>query len=184
MNKKLLLILIPIALFPYLILFTLATIFFSTEIPFFRWVMESVFDSNALYLIAALLLYFILVAALSIICSVVSICAKWNPLSLAKAAMIIKLVQIPAYVLIFVLGFMFLITIFTYPFSIALFMLDCLSMFTTGLLVIASAITAIRKNIFSFQEVLGVILLQFVFCADVISSVVFYNKLKDFYNQE
>ena len=184
MNKKLLLIIIPIALFPYLILFAFATIFFSTEIPFFRWVMESVFDSNALLLIAALLLYFILTALLSIICFVVSIYAKWDALSLAKAAMITKLIQIPAYVLIFVLGFMFLITIFTYPFSIALFMLDCLSIFLTGLLVVAAIISAIRNNIFSFQEIFWIILLQFVFCADVISSVIFYNKLKRLNNEE
>lgn len=184
MNKKLLLIIIPIALFPYLILFALATIFFSTEIPFFRWVMESVFDSNALLLIAALLLYFILTALLSIICFVVSIYAKWDALSLAKAAMIIKLIQIPAYVLIFALGFMFLITIFTAPISIILFMLDCLSMFLTGILVIASAISSVRNNIFSFKEISWVILLQFVFCADVISSVIFYNKLKRLNNEE
>lgn len=178
MNKKLLLIFIPIALVPYFALFVLATTFFSTEIPFFRWIMESVFDSNALYLIAALLLYYILAVVLSIVCFVVSIYAKWDALSLAKTAMIIKLVQIPAYLLIFVFGFMFLITIFTMPFSIGLFMLNCLSMFMTGLLVIASATSAIRNHIFSLKEILWVILLQFVFCADVISSVVFYNKLK------
>lgn len=172
MNKKLLLIFIPIAIVPYLSLFALATIFFSTTLPFFGWIMDSVFDSNALYLIAALLLYYILAVALSIVCFVVSIYAKWDALSLAKTAMIIKLVQIPAYLLIFVF------TIFTYPFSILLFILDCLSLFMTGLLVIASATSAIRKNIFSFIEIIWVILLQFVFCADVISSVVFYNKLK------
>lgn len=184
MNKKLLLIFIPIAIVPYLSLFALATIFFSTTLPFFGWIMDSVFDSNALYLIAALLLYYILAVALSIVCFVVSIYAKWDALSLAKAAMIIKLIQIPAYVLIFVLGLMLLITIFTYPFSIALFMLNCLSMFMTGLLVIASVISAIRNNIFSFTEISWVILLQFVFCADVISSVIFYNKLKRLNNEE
>ena len=178
MNKKLLFIFIPIALVPYLSLFALATIFFSTTLPFFGWIMDSVFDSNALYLIAALLLYYILAVALSIVCFVVSIYAKWDALSLAKTAMIIKLVQIPPYLLIFVF------TIFTYPFSILLFILDCLSLFMTGLLVIASATSAIRKNIFSFIEIIWVILLQFVFCADVISSVVFYNKLKRLNNEE
>ena len=77
MNKKLLLIFIPIAIVPYLSLFALATIFFSTTLPFFGWIMDSVFDSNALFLIAALLLYYILSVALSIIYFVVSIYAKW-----------------------------------------------------------------------------------------------------------
>ena len=68
MNKKLFVISVPIVLVPYLALFTLATVFFSTKSPFFKYIMESVFDSNALYLIAALLLYCILTGMLSIVC--------------------------------------------------------------------------------------------------------------------
>ena len=89
-----------------------------------------------------------------------------------------KLVQVPAYVLIFALGAVFVMTIFTIPFSIGLFVIDCLSVFMTGLFVISSVIATIRNNTFTLKEVIWVILLQFVFCADVISSVVFYIKLK------
>ena len=178
MNKKLFVISVPIMLVPYLALFTLATVFFSTEVPFFNYIMESVFDSNALYLIAALLLYCLLIGVLSIVCFFVSIFKKWDAISLAKTAMIMKLAQAPAYVLIFALGVVFVITIFTIPFSIGLFVIDCLSVFITGLFVISSVITAIRNNTFTLKEVIWVILLQFVFCADVISSVVFYIKLK------
>ena len=178
MNKKLFLISIPIVLIPYLALFALATVFFSTDLPFFNYIMESVFDSNALYLIAALFLYCILTGMLSIVCFFVSIYKKWNAISLAKAAMIMKLVQVPAYVLIFALGAVFVITIFTLPFSIGLFVIDCLSVFMTGLFVVSSVITTIKSNTFTLKEVIWVILLQFIFCADVISSIVFYIKLK------
>jgi len=156
----------------------MAAIFFSTKSPFFNYIMVSVFDSNALYLIGALLLYCILAGALSIVCFFVSMCKKWDAVSLAKTAMIMKLAQVPAYVLIFALGVVFLITIFTIPFSIGLFLIDCLSVFMTGLFVISSVIAAIRNNTFTRKEVIWVIALQFVFCADVISSVIFYIKLK------
>ena len=178
MNKKLFVISVPIVLVPYLALFTFATLFFSTKFPFFHYIMESVFDSNALYLIAALLLYCVLTCMLSIACFFVSIYKKWDAISLAKTAMIMKLAQVPAYVLIFVLGVVFVITIFTIPFSVGLFVIDCLSVFMTGLFVISSVIAAIRNNTFTRKEIIWVILLQFVFCADVISSVVFYMKLK------
>ena len=178
MNKKLFAISVPIVLVPYLALFTLATVFFSTKFPFFKYIMESVFDSNALYLIAALLLYCILTGMLSIVCFFVSIYKKWDAISLAKTAMIMKLVQVPAYLLIFVLGTACLITIFTIPFSVGLFITDCLSVFMTGLFVISSVIASIRNKTFTRKEVIWVVLLQFVFCADVISSVIFYKKLK------
>ena len=178
MNKKLFLISIPIVLVPYLALFALATVFFSTDLPFFNYIMESVFDSNALHLIAALFLYCILTGMLSIVCFFVSIYKKWDAISLAKTAMIMKLVQVPAYVLIFALGAVFVITIFTIPFSIGLFVIDCLSVFMTGLFVVSSVIATIKSNTFTLKEVIWVILLQFIFCADVISSIVFYIKLK------
>ncbi len=178
MNKKLFVISVPIVLVPYLALFTLATVFFSTKIPFFNYIMEAVFDSNALYLIAALLLYCLLTGVLSIVFFFVSIYKKWDAISLAKTSMIMKLAQIPAYVLIFALGAVFVITIFTIPFSIGLFVIDCLSVFMTGLFVISSVIATIRNDAFTLKEVIWVILLQFVFCADVISSVIFYIKLK------
>ena len=178
MNKKLFVISVPIVLVPYLSLFTLATVFFSTNLPFFNYIMESVFDSNALYLIVALLCYCMLTCMLSIVCFFVSIYKNWDAISLAKTAMIMKLAQVPAYVLIFALGAVFVITIFTIPFTIGLFVIDCLSVFMTGLFAISAVIATIRNNTFTHKEVIWVILLQFVFCADVIASVVFYIKLK------
>ena len=124
MNKKLFVISVPIVLVPYLALFTLATVFFSTKLPFFNYIMESVFDSNALYLIVALLCYCILTGMLSIVGFFVSIYKKWDAISLAKTAMIMKLAQVPAYVLIFALGAVFVTTIFTIPFTIGLFVIE------------------------------------------------------------
>lgn len=178
MTKKRCWMIIPAVLLPYLGLFTLATIFFSSKLPFFAFIVEFAFHNNGLNLIAALLLCCALATVLSIICFAASIRKRWDALSLAKCAMIVKLIQVPAYILIFASGVFLLITIFTIPFSIGLFLLDCLCLFLSGLLVASASINAVRQGLCEPKEIIWVIILQFVFCADVISSIVFYRKLK------
>ena len=178
MTKRNFWMVIPILLLPYLALFTLATVFLSTKIAFFRYIMESVFGSNALYLIATFILCCIITMVLCIICFALSIYKKWDALSLAKTVMIIKLVQLPAYVLIFVLGVLLTITVFTYPISIGLFLFDCLSLFLTGVLAVSAVINSLIQGAFKLRNVLWIIVLQFVFCADLVSSIIFYVKLK------
>lgn len=178
MHKKLFSLSVPIVLAPYLALLALATTFFSTKLPAFRWIMEAVFRGNALYLIAAMLIFCVIVIVWSGIISFVSVYKKWDALAVAKTAMIIKLVQIPAYVAIFVLGVLFVVGIFTIPFAIGLFVVDCLFVFMTGLLVISAVVISIREDRHMFNELFWIVLLQFVFCGDVIASILLYKKLK------
>ena len=170
---------IPILLLPYLALLTLATIFLSTKSAFFNRVMESVFYGNALYLIATFLIYCLLVAVLSAVCFIVSIHKKWDAFSLAKFFMIVKLLQIPSYALIFVLGVLFSITIFTIPFSIALIFVDYVSLILSGLGVISAVINTIRQGVFNKKEVLWLLIAQFFFCIDVVAAMILYKKLKN-----
>ena len=179
MNKKRIWLTIPTALLPYLGLFTLATILFSTRNPFFEFIMESVFHSNAINVVATLLFCCIITTALSILCFVTSIFKGWDALSMAKSAMIIKVIQASAYALIFVLGISLAITIFTIPFSIGLFLLDCLTLFLTGLVTTAAVVNSVRQGVFKCKEVIWVIILQLVFCADVVASMVFYFRLRE-----
>ena len=123
MNKKNVWTAIATILLPYLMLLALALIFLSTKLAFFEWIMQFVFWNNALLLILALLFCCIFVAILNVLCFIANIRQKEDALALAKTAMIVKLTQIPAYVLIFVLGVLLLLTIFTIPFTIALFSL-------------------------------------------------------------
>ena len=181
MNKKLFALSIPIVLAPYLALFTLATIFFSTKLPFFQWIMEVVFHGNAWYLIAALLIFCVVVVAWAGVISFVSVHKKWDALAVAKTAMIVKLAQIPAYVAIFALGVVLMLGIFTIPFALGLFVLDCLFVFMTGLLVISAVVITIRNDHFTFSDLWWVLLLQFVFCGDVIAAILLYRKLRGIY---
>jgi len=178
MNKKAWLA-IPIAVIPYLALFALATVFFATENAFFEYIMESVFGGNALILIGALLACCVLATASAIVWLAVSVHRGWNPLLLAKTAMIVKLIQVPAYVVIFVLGVLFAVSIFTIPFSVGLFLLDCWMLLLSGLLTVAAAINAVRQGVFKSKEVIWILVLQLVFCADVVTSIVFYLRLRE-----
>lgn len=178
MSKKLICLAIPICLLPYLALFTIATVFFSTKITFFKFIMESVFQNSGLILIAAFFLCCIIVALLSIVYTILSLYKEWDPLPIAKLAMIVKLIQLPAYIMIFIVGAFLVFTIFTIFFSIGLFLFDCLSLFITGILVISAVVNSEKKGIFKAKQVIWVIIMQFIFCLDVISAIIFYIKLK------
>ena len=178
MNKKLFSLSVPIVLAPYLALLALATTFFSTKLPAFRWIMEELFRGNALYLVAAMLIFCVITIAWAGILSVVSICKKWDALAVAETAMIIKMAQIPAFVAIFALGVLLATGIFTIPFAIGLFVLDCLFLLMTGLLTVSAVVISIRNKRYTFRELLWIVLLQFVFCTDVIASIFLYRKLK------
>lgn len=140
--------------------------------------MDSLFAGNGLYLVGAVLLYAVFAAVLSMLFAVKSIRKATAPVFLAKAAMIIKWCQVPAFLLIFVLGVMFAITLFTIPFALGLFLLDCLTVFLTGILTAAAAVNAVRLGLFRTKEVLWIVALQLVFCADVMAATAFYRKLK------
>ncbi len=178
MTKKSYLFMIPPLLLPYLALFVLSTIFFSTRVSFFGYIVESIFDSNGLLLIAVFTLCCVGTALLSLLCFAISIYKRWDALSLAKAVMTVKLLQIPAYLLIFALGVLFALGILTIPFSIGLFLFDCLSLFSTSITAISAAVNSVKQGIFKYDDVLLIIILQFFFCADVVSSVILYVKLK------
>ena len=178
MNKKKIWFLIPSALLPYMVLCALAVVFLSTKHPLSQWIMEAVFRNNGLLLVAAVLLFSVLVAALSALCFVTAIRKGWDPVPLARTAVIIKLCQIPAYILVLALGVLLATSLFTIPFAIALFALDCLTLVLTGLPIIAAAINATRKGICAWNDIIWLILPQFVFCADVVAAIIFYNKLR------
>ncbi len=99
--------------------------------------------------------------------------------SLLKTQMIMRLIQIPGYVICFVLAVLFLMTIFTAGFSLFLLILDSASILVTGLFSIP-VYTALYKNgQISRGRAIGYSVLSFVFCADVIVSVLCYRQVRD-----
>ena len=181
MKRKYTWMILPVALFPYMALLALSTIFLSTKHPVFRFLMESVFRSDALLLIGLMLLLGLIAVVLAVLYFVRALRRRADALFLAKMAMILKLAQVPAYALIFAVSVAFVIAMLLIPFAIGLYWVDLLTLWLSGLLMLAAVVNAVRQGAFRWQEVLWVVLLQFVFCADVIASVVFYGKLRKKY---
>lgn len=179
MNKKRIWWLVPTIALPYLLLLSLCIILFSTDQSIFKFIMENIFQNNVWILLATFTVYCIIASTLSIICFILSIVNKWDSLTLAKTSMIIKLIQVPAYIMIFIFGLIMLITIFTIPFSLILFIFDCWILFLTSLITLSGVLNSIHENKFKFSEIIWVIILQFIFCTDVVSSIIFYKKLKN-----
>ncbi len=172
---------LPAAGMPYVILAAAAVVLFSADSAVARYIMETVFRGNALLLLGCALAYCAVAAALTVCCAVLAVVRRWDALSLAKTAMIIKCLQIPAYAIIFVLGVLMMITIFTLPFVLVFAAVNYLTLIMTGLLNSVAVVAAIRARMLTLKDTWWVIALQFVFCADVAASVLFYCRLKKAY---
>lgn len=162
---------IPIIIFPYSVIAMLYCIFTG-------FLMETVFHNNNFYCILVLIVFGLISLFMTVSISIVSYVKKWSASEIAKINMIIKIAQIPAYITIFIVAVLCLFTIFTFGFTVALFLVDIFTIFLSGLI----GIVAIRKNytlgnLLSNEWIIHSIL-QFVFCADIISSIIIYRKSK------
>lgn len=82
--------------------------------------MESIFQNNIFYVLAFLLIVYVLALVSSVAVLIISFIRKDSAEQLLRMNMIIKLIHIPAYLFIFIIGLIFTITIFTLPASIIL----------------------------------------------------------------
>lgn len=162
---------ISIVLFPYAIVFMLYCMFSG-------FLMEDVFQNNA-YLC---LLILILIWVVALICAV-SICAvslirKWDFVGLSRVNMLIKTISIPAYVVIFVVSVACILIIFTFAISVALMILDAMAILLSGLIGLSAVKRCCDGKVLSANQMILYCVLQFVFCADVIASIIVYRKAK------
>lgn len=162
---------VSIVLFPYAVAFVLYCIFSG-------FLMESVFQNNA-YLCLLLL---IIIWVIALICAV-SICAvslvrKWDFVELSRVNMLIKTISIPAYLFIFVFGLACMLTIFTFGISIVLLVLDAMAIVLSGLIGISAVKRSYDNKAISVKEMILYGILQFVFCVDVVVSIILFRKSK------
>ena len=92
---------------------------------------------------------------------------RYTPLALARAVMIVKLVQIPAYAGILLLGLGFSLTVYFAVLTIAL----------SGLLGVAAVSRAQEEGIFTKYHAERLGIFQFIFCVDVVASMISYCRL-------
>lgn len=102
---------------------------------------------------------------------------EWNKLNIREIA-VIKLLQIPAYILFFIIGFStfflplgFIITIFCYA-------LDVWSIIVSGAFTCIGLISEKNKNKINKKQMILHGIISFIFCFDVIDAIILRKKLK------
>lgn len=160
-----------ITLFPYSVAFILYCIFSG-------FLMESVFMNSAFVCLAALFLFWIagLICAVSVCVS--GILRKRDAFGMIRTVMLIKVISIPAYIVIFIVGTLCMLTIFTFGISIFLMLFDAMSIFLSGTVGVAAVKRAHDEKVISVGEAVLHGILQFLFCADVVSSLILFCKAK------
>ncbi len=160
--------LLPGALLPYILLTVLALLY-GGVLP------TNILDIPAGFVMTALLLAYGFIAfILTVTFTALCLALGWDGKQVAKANMIIKLAQVPAYIAIFILGVFCFIAVITIMLSVFFVLFDCFSIFLSGLVGAAAAFRRFLegKKDLPFWLVIG--LLQFVFVADVFCCVILY----------
>ena len=161
---------IPIIIIPYYIVFLIVCIF--------TGFLENVFQNNPIFMLAPFVLLWIIALVFAITLSIISRKRKWDAQRLTRINMTIKLIQIPAYIVIFLLGLIFLITIFTMGFSLVFMLFDCMSILLTGIVGASAAGRCRAEGVLSTGGAVLNGILQFFFCVDIISAIIIFSMAK------
>lgn len=162
---------ISIILFPYFVAFALICIFTGTF-------MNTVFNNNIFMLLAALFLLYFVALACAIYVFIRGLTKKQDAHEILRINMLIKLVHIPAYLLIFVVGVICTITIFTIVITVLLMILDVMTIVLSGLVGLSGVIVSFKEKKISAGRAVLHGMLQFVYCGDIISSIVLFRTVK------
>jgi hypothetical protein len=160
-----------IALFPYLIVFALICMFKT-------YFMDTVFHNNIFSLLLILIVLYVVALGCAVTAFIASLAKESKILDVLRINIIIKLIHIPAYLFIFVVGLSSMITIFTSGISIVLVILDGMTIALSGLIGLGGVIKSLRENKIFIKAAIIHGILQFVFCVAIISSIVIYRTVK------
>lgn len=168
---------IPIILLPY----TTVALIFLVISGFF---IDPEKQSLALFVLLFVLGIYILALICVVFYCIASHRKKISALEMAKLSMLIKIIQIPAFLLIFIFGIFSFITIFTMIYSVIFLILDVVSIVLTGIVGASAVRLNYNQGAINKREVVIYTLMQFVFCLDVIIAILVftisrkYNKTK------
>lgn len=169
---KILLQAIPVALFPYFVLLIIDCMFFNTD------VMKVLFGNDIFRVLFFLGIFWL--AAL--VCAGLLFAGAADRgrelLAPVRVAMVLKLVQVPAYLVIFVVGLLCLLTIFTMALSFLLVCFDMASILLSGLVGLGAVRRCRQEGILTGRETVLYAILQFVPCVDVVSAVLLFHRAK------
>lgn len=162
---------LPALLFPYALLFGLHCLLSG-------FLMESVFRNNGYLLIFALFLYgvfaFVCTAAL---CAAL-VLKKTDACRVARLNLIVKFCQVPAYVLIFVLGALTFVSVWGIGFAVVFFLHDAASIFMSGLLGSAAVVRGRAEGKIPGRKAVLYAVGQFLFCIDLVACALLYVRVR------
>lgn len=164
--------LLPGILYPYCMLLFLYGIFTGRINELF----PSITVIDILLCLGAL---FLIAAAGNILFMARHLAGKYSAANLPFINLLIKLIHIPAYLLIFALGLLCMITIFTMGFSLFFVFFDCLTICLSGMIGLLAVSTLYRSGKCTGPFLILRGILQFIFVADIISAVIIYRRAKN-----
>ena len=147
----------------------------SDKSKFITWIWKYLFH-NSVFVPLILLLFGAVMYILNIIFMIQARNGCFHATDLARANMIVKLIQIPAYIFIFMIGILCMVMIFTIGISFVLLLLDALSIGLTGLFAIAAFQNLNREGMITRKAQFIYSIASFLFCVDVIIAVIGYRK--------
>lgn len=137
------------------------------------------------YLYTAVLLFCIptlILLVSGVLCAISSLKKPPVPpsesIALMKTQMVMRLMQIPGYVVVFAIACIFFMFIFTFGFSIFFIIMDSASIMITGLFSIPVYVSLYKNGLIERKQMFCYCLLSFVFCADLGVSIACYNHVK------
>lgn len=100
---------------------------------------------------------------------------NWSVRELALTNMLVKLIQIPAYLFWFGMG----VLLFLFMGPVLAFVIDVMAIILTGLVGLAAVLRCRKEGFLTGGQAVLYGITQFLFCVDVVSAIILYVKTKE-----
>ena len=165
---------IPVILYPYIYIFILGGFF-----AFMNVLSEDYYNIALLGLLIIAVIYNLYSFIIVIVNAVQGAKGKMTAREAARMNLIIKGVQIPAYILHFILGFMGLaLSVWGIGFILWAILIDLLTILLTGISSIGCSIRMHKEGILSTAAAIFMGIGSFIYCADVVIAIVYMVKAR------
>jgi len=155
-------------------------VFLTLLFSFFRGypIFTTVFNKSIPNMLLFLIIFFVAAFIGTIVTFVLSIVSKWDAKTTAFIAMMIKILQIPAYIAMLFMGIIGAVTIFLIALPPIIIIINLITIFMTGIIGTAACIAGCREKKLKAEEALAFSIGQFFFCIDVVFSIIVYVKIR------
>ncbi len=162
--------------FIYLIALLPALLFANGKSQMITFLWEHLFFNNVFVPLGAILLLGIFLYIINLLFLLNARHGKWSAQELCRTNLLVKLLQIPAYLFIFVVGLLCALMIFTIGISFVFVLLDIFTIGMTGLFACSAFYVLKKEQKISGKMQLFYSLASFLFCADIVIAVIGYKR--------